>query len=166
MNGRSRTLRGATVTDVHALAVGTVVCVHAKAMNVSWCVVASEDKIGSRTLIRCHGKRWRIETSFLDITDMRFGMRMSAMRIKQTQRRDLMLLLSALSIAQLTLLGAAGESLGYDRLPKANTVKFRTHSLIRRGMMLHEHLTRLARASAASIDREVCTGAHRATHVP
>ena len=140
MNGRSRTLRGATVTGVHALAVGTVVCVHAKAMNESWCVVASEDKIGSRTLIRYHGKRWRIETSFRDITDMRFGMRMSAMRIKQTQRRDLMLLLSALSIALLTLLGAAGESLGYDRWLKANTVKYRTHSLIRQGMMLHEHL--------------------------
>ena len=44
VNGRSRTLRGATVTDVHALPVGTVVCVHAKAMKESWCVVASEDK--------------------------------------------------------------------------------------------------------------------------
>ena len=30
VNGRSRTLRGATVTDVHALPVGTVVWVHAK----------------------------------------------------------------------------------------------------------------------------------------
>ena len=33
VNGRSRTLRGATVTDAHALPVGTVVCVHAKAMK-------------------------------------------------------------------------------------------------------------------------------------
>ena len=54
VNGRSRTLRGATVTDVHALPVGTVVCVHAKAMKESWCVVASEDKIraGPRGLDR------------------------------------------------------------------------------------------------------------------
>ena len=37
----------------------------------------------------------------------------------------------SLSIALLTLLGAAGESLGYDRWLKANTVKTRTHSLFR-----------------------------------
>ena len=140
VNGRSRTLRGATVTDVHALAVGTVVCVHAKAMKESWCVVASEDHIGTRTLIRSDGKRWGIETSFRDIKDMRFGMGMSAMRIKQAQRRDRMLLLSVLAIALLTLLGAAGESLGYDRWLKANTVKYRTHSLFRQGLMLYEHI--------------------------
>ena len=140
VNGRSRTLRGATVTDAHARPVGTVVCVHAKEMKESWCVVASEDKIGTRTLIRYYGKRWGIETSFRDIKDMRFGMGMSAMRIKQTQRRDRMLLLSALSIALLTLLGAAGESLGYDRWLKANTVKTRTHSLFRQGLMLYEHI--------------------------
>ena len=75
-------------------------------------MVASEDKIGTRTLIRYYAKRWGIETSFRDIKDMRFGMGMSAMRIKQTQRRDRMLLLSALSIALLTLLGAGGGELG------------------------------------------------------
>ncbi len=37
-----------------------------------------------------------------------------------------------------TLLGAAGESLGYDRLLKSNTVKKRTHSLFRQGCMLYE----------------------------
>ena len=140
VNGRSRTLRGATVTDAHALPVGTVVCVHAKAMKEPWCVVASEDKIGTRTLIRYYAKRWGIETSFRDIKDMRFGMGMSAMRIKQTRRRGRMLLLGALSIALLTLLGAAGKSLGYDRWLKANTVKYRTHSLFRQGLMLYEHI--------------------------
>ena len=35
------------------------------------------------------------------------------MHIRHTQRCDLMLLLSVLSIALLTLLGAAGDSLGY-----------------------------------------------------
>jgi hypothetical protein len=33
----------------------------------------------------------------------------------------------------LTLLGAAAESLGMDRLLKVNTVKRRTHSLFRQG---------------------------------
>ena len=141
VKGRSRTLRGATVTDTHALPVGTVVCVHAKAMAEPWCVVASEEeKIATRTLIRYYAKRWGIETSFRDIKDMRFGMGMSAMRIREVKRRDRMLLLSALSIALLTLLGAAGESLGYDRWLKANTVKTRTHSLFRQGLMLYEHI--------------------------
>ena len=64
VNGRSRTLRGATVPDAHARPVDTVVCVHAKEVKESWCVVASADKIGTRTLIRYYGKRWGIETSF------------------------------------------------------------------------------------------------------
>ena len=140
VKGRSRTLRGATVTDTHALAVGTVVCVHAKAMKESWCVVASEEKIATRTLIRYYAKRWGIETSFRDIKDMRFGMAMSAMRIRHTARRDRLLLLSALSIALLTLLGAAGESLGYHRWLKANTAKTRTHSLFRQGLMLYQYI--------------------------
>ena len=62
------------------------------------------------------------------------------MRIRQAKRRDRMLLLSALSIALLTLLGTVGESLGYDRWLKANTVKTRTHSLFRQGLMLYEHI--------------------------
>ena len=139
VKGRSRTLRGATVTESE-LAVGTVVCVHAKAMKESWCVVASEEKVATRTLIRYYAKRWGIETSFRDIKDMRFGMGMSAMRIRHTARRDRLLLLSALSIALQTLLGAAGESIGYDRWLKANTVKTRTHSLFRQGLMLYQHI--------------------------
>ncbi len=39
-----------------------------------------------------------------------------------------------------TLLGAAGERLGYDRWLKANTVKTRSHSLFRQGLMLYQHI--------------------------
>ena len=120
--------------------VGTVVCVQDGEMKQPWCLVASECKIGPRTLIRYYAKRWGIETSFRDIKDMRFGMGMSAMRVSSPQRRDRMLLLSALAIGLLTLLGAAGESLGYDRWLRANTVKYRTHSLFRQGLMLYEHI--------------------------
>ena len=38
----------------------------------------------------------------------------------------------------LTLLGAAGEALGYDRYLKSNTTKRRTHSLFRQGGMLYQ----------------------------
>ena len=133
LNGRTRTLRDAKVTDTHQMQVGTVVCVHDKDMKEPWCLVASERRVGTRTLVRYYAKRWGIETSFRDIKDIRFGMGMSSMRISRPERRDRLLLLSALSIALLTMLGAAGESLGYDRWLKANTVKRRTHSLFRQG---------------------------------
>jgi hypothetical protein len=38
----------------------------------------------------------------------------------------------------LTLLGAAGETLGYDRYLKSNTTKRRTHSPFRQASMLYE----------------------------
>lgn len=40
----------------------------------------------------------------------------------------------------LTLLGAAGESLGYDRMLKASTTKRRVHSLFRQGCLLYDLL--------------------------
>ena len=138
--GRSRTLRNAQVSGEHALGVGTVVCVHAREMKEPWCLVASESKVGTRPLIRYDAKRWGIETSFRDIEDMRFGMGLSAMRVSSAQRRDRMLLLGVLAIALLSLLGAARESLGYDRWLKVNTVKYRTHSLFRQGLMLYDHI--------------------------
>ena len=138
--GRARTLRDATVTDSQGYRVGTVVCVQDKDMKEPWCLVASERTVAARTLIRYYAKRWGIETSFRDIKDLRFGMGLSAIHVSKPERRDRLLLLSALAIALLSLLGAAGESLGYDRWLKANTVKRRTHSLFRQGLMLYEHI--------------------------
>ena len=40
------------------------------------------------------------------------------------------------AVVLLTLLGAAGEALGYDRMLKTNTVKRRVHSLFREGCLL------------------------------
>ena len=92
-------------------------------------------------LIRYYGKRWGIEAGFRDIKDMRFGMGLSSMHVSRPDRRDRLLLISALAIAMLSLLGAAGERIGYDRWLKANTVKRRTHSLFRQGrLMLYHHL--------------------------
>ena len=62
------------------------------------------------------------------------------MHVSRPDRRDRLLLISALAIAVLSLLGAAGERIGYDRWLKANTVKRRTHSLFRQGLMLYHRL--------------------------
>jgi len=138
--GRARTLRGATLTDYQSYPVATIVCVRDKDMKEPWCLVASDPEASARTLIGYYAKRWGIETSFRDIKDLRFGMGMSSLHVRKPERRDRLLLLSALAIALLSLLGAAGESLGYDRWLKANTVKRRTHSLFRQGLMLYDHI--------------------------
>jgi hypothetical protein len=65
-------------------------------------------------------------------------MGLGATRIGEPARRDRLLLINAFAIALLTMLGAAGESLGMDRLLKSNTAKTRTHSLFRQGCMLYE----------------------------
>ena len=136
--GRARKLRGARVTASHEYEVGAVVCVHAKAMKEPWCLAASDAEAPTAMLVNYYAKRWTIEPSFRDIKDLRFGMGLSATRIGEPTRRDRLLLVNAFAMALLTMLGAAGESLGMDRLLKSNTSKVRTHSLFRQGCMLYE----------------------------
>jgi len=136
--GRAKTLRDARVTDRHEYPVATVVCVKDKGMKQPWCLVASDPDASSKTLKAYYAQRWGIETSFRDIKDLRFGMGMASLRISQPARRDRLLLISAIAMALLTVLGATGEALGYDRMLKANTVKRRTHSLFRQGCMLYD----------------------------
>ncbi len=135
--GRAKLLRNALIT-LDGYEVATVVCVHAKGMKEPWCLVSSDSEIKARPVIDGYAKRWTIEPGFRDCKDPRFGMGMSQTRIGSTQRRDRLFLISAFATALLTLLGAAGESLGYDRLLKSNTVKKRVHSLFRQGCMLYE----------------------------
>ncbi len=135
--GRAKLLRKARVTQ-DGCEVSTVVCVHDKAMKEPWCLVASDPELKTREVINAYGQRWTIEPGFRDCKDPRFGMGMKQTRIGSIQRRDRLFMISAFAIALLTLLGAAGESLGYDRLLKTNTVKKRVHSLFRQGCMLYE----------------------------
>jgi hypothetical protein len=135
--GRARVLRGATVTAV-GYPVGTVVCVQAKGMKEAWCLAASTTAKPTRELINLYAKRWAIECAFRDSKDIRFGMGLSSVHVSTADRRDRLWLINAIAVALLTLLGAAGEALGYDRLLKSNTTKRRTHSLLRQGRMLYE----------------------------
>src|SRR5215217_1105851 len=135
-SGRARKLRDATVTGAQC-PVGAVVCVHAKDMKEPWCLVTGNGDATAPQIIKLYSKRWRVEPSFRDTKDLRFGMGLSASRISDPQRRDRLLLLNAFAVVLLTLLGAAGESLGMDRHLKSNTVKTRTHSLFRQGCMLY-----------------------------
>lgn len=136
-SGRARVLRGAMVT-ADCYPVGTVVCVHARDMKDSWCLAASSPDAKATSLIKYYGKRWGIECGFRDTKDIRFGMGMGSVHVNSPERRDRLWLLNAFAVVLLTLLGAAGEALGFDRLLKSNTVKRRVHSLFRQGCMLYD----------------------------
>ncbi len=112
--GRARKLRDAMVTEAQC-PVGAVVCTHAKAMKEPWCLVASDGRATAPQIIALYSKRWRVEPSFRDTKDLRFGL--SAVHIADPQRRDRLLLLNAFAVVLLTLLGAAGESLGMISSP-------------------------------------------------
>jgi hypothetical protein len=136
-SGRARTLRTAAVT-AERYTVGTVVCVQAKDMKEPWCLATNMADADAKSLIKLYAKRWSIECGFRDAKDPRFGMGMGSMRVSTPARRDRLWLIAAFAVALLTLLGAAGEALGYDRHLKSNTAKHRTHSLFRQGCMLYD----------------------------
>jgi len=138
-NGRPRLLRKACVTKTRR-EVGAVVCVKAKGMKEPWCLATSHaDKTGAE-IVSYYGKRFTIEETFRDQKNLRFGMGLTDTRISSPERRDRILLVGAIAAALLTLLGAAGEALGFDRMMKANTVKKRTHSLPNQGLFYFQWL--------------------------
>jgi len=135
--GRARVLRDALVT-AECYQVGSVLCVQDKAMKQAWCLATSGTDQTAKALISLYSKRWSIECGFRDTKDLRFGMGMASIHLSTPARRDRLWLLNAFAIMLLTLIGAAGEALGYDRYLKSNTTKRRTHSLFRQGCMLYD----------------------------
>lgn len=135
--GRARVLRGAAVT-ADRYPVGTVVCVQDTGMKQAWCLAASSTDATAKQLTGYYGRRWGIECGLRDTKDLRFGMGMGAVHVKSPERRDRLWLINAFAVVLLTLLGAAGEALGYDRMLKTNTAKRRVHSLFRQGCMLYD----------------------------
>jgi hypothetical protein len=107
-------------------------------MKDPWCLATSKPEATAQEIFRYYAKRWIIEPGFRDTKDIRFGMGLGVLRIADPQRRDRLLLLNAFAITLLTLLGAAGESLGMDKQLRTSTAKRRVHSLFRQGWMLYE----------------------------
>jgi hypothetical protein len=77
-------------------------------------------------------------------------MGMGSIHVSTPERRDRLWLLNAFAIMLLTLLGAAGEALGYDRYLKSNTTKRRTHSLFRQGCMLYDLIPNMPEARSST----------------
>ena len=131
-NGKTRQLQAARVT-ADRYPVDSVVCVKARGMKDAWCLAVGGGTLTGATAVTLYARRFTIEESFRDTKDPRYGLGLSATHVRDVRRRDRLLLICAMAMTLLTLLGAAGESLGMDRMLKANTVKRRTHSLFRQG---------------------------------
>lgn len=141
-SGRAKMLRQAAVTG-DKTSVGAVVVVHDKSMKEPWCLATSLADAKSRELINLYARRFKIEETFRDQKDPRFGFGLSQVRIGRPLRRDRALFVCALAHALLTLLGAAGERVGLDRTLKANTVKRRVHSLFKQGLFWYAALPQM-----------------------
>lgn len=130
--GRATMLKGVRVTADLAV-VPAVVVVHQAKMKEPWCLATSLSARTASEVVALYGKRFTIEETFRDAKDLRYGMGLSATHIRDSGRRDRLLLLAAIAHALLTLLGAASERTGMDAYLKVNTAKKRTHSLFRQG---------------------------------
>lgn len=141
-NGRSRMIRDAFVTQ-DKCPVPAVVCVKEAGMKENWCLATSRTDLGGKNVVELYGRRFTTEENFRDTKDQKYGLGLSATHIGTPVRRDRLLLIAALAQALLTLLGAAGEALGMDRLLKANTAKKRTHSLYRQGLHYYNAIPKM-----------------------
>ena len=130
-NGATREIVNAKVTGKRK-SVPSVVLVKQRGMKDAWNIATSIAGKKKR-VVRLYGRRFSCEEQFRDEKDDRFGLGSKETRISTPARRDRLLLLHALSTLVLTVLGAAGEALHWDKDLRANTSKVRTHSLFAQG---------------------------------
>jgi len=136
-NGHTKTLNKVAITQ-DKYPVEKFVSTKKKGMKDAWYLVSNRADLAGTKIVTLYAKRWTIEPYFRDIKNNRFGMGLSETHIGTPQRRDRIFFISAIAIALLTMLGAAGESIGFDRKLKVNTVKTRTHSLLTQGIFYYK----------------------------
>ena len=136
-DGRALNIKNAKLTK-QGFPVAQAIVVKDKNMKQAWFLVTNHEQLKTREIINLYAKRWKIEPYFRDVKDQRYGFGLKETHIRSPKRRDRLLLIVALAYVLLTLLGAAGESIGFDKFLKVNTVKTRTHSLIRQGMFYYD----------------------------
>jgi len=152
-SGRPLMLREARVTQ-DRYPVAAVVVVHARNMKDSWCLATSKADWPASQVVKAYARRFTIEETFRDTKDLHFGMGLRATHINNADRRDRLLLLVAIAHALLTLLGAASEAAGLDRILKVNTSKKRSHSLFRQGLYWYDCIPNMRPDWLADLMRE------------
>jgi hypothetical protein len=130
--GRARLFKQVRVTTDET-EIPAAVFVQAKGMKEPWCLATSLDQATASEVVKLYGRRFSIEETFRDQKDIHFGLGLSATHVKSPDRRDRLLLLGALAQALLTLLGAAGEKIGWDRTFRTGKSTKRPLSLFKQG---------------------------------
>lgn len=132
-NGTARKITEARLTLAED-PIDAVVCVKKSGMKQAWCLATTLGDRPAEEVVRLYGLRFRIEETFRDEKDDRFGMGLSEVRLGSPGRRDRMLLVLAFARLFLTTLGRAGEELDLDRKLRANTRHSkRSHALFTQG---------------------------------
>lgn len=130
--GRARLYKRVRVTTDET-EIAAAVFVHSKGMKESWHLATSLQQAKASEVVRLYGRRFCIEETFRDQKNIHLGLGLSVVHVGEEDRRDRLLLLGALVQVLLTLLGAAGEKLGWGRRLQSNTSKKRQMSLFNQG---------------------------------
>lgn len=153
ISGHAKMLKDVLITDDET-SIPAVVLKHQKGMKQAWCIATDRTDLGATGVVQLYARRFTIEETFRDIKDNHFGMGLVATHIGTPQRRDRVLLISAVAQALLTLLGAAGEACGLDRTLKANTSKRRTMSLFNQGSYWYRAIPNMREERLVPLMRE------------
>jgi hypothetical protein len=130
-NGRVVELTSVAMTGKKEV-IPAVIYTRRKGMKEPWCLATNI--VGTKErVVSLYGRRFTCEENFRDEKDDRFGLGSKETRVTTCDRRDRMLFIAVITMILLTILGAVGEQLGYDRMLRANTEKKRTHSCFRQG---------------------------------
>lgn len=148
--GKTKTIRDAKLTN-KKYEVPLIACKQAKQMKEPWCIVSSREELSGSWLIKWYEKRWGCEPQFRDMKDITFGMGLSFTHIKNSNRRDRLLLIHAIATLVLTLLGAAGEKIGLDKYLKSNTSAKRQLSLFKQGCIYFKRLFRMVKETVVKL---------------
>jgi len=111
------------------------------------------------TVAAAYGRRFRIEETFRDEKDTRFGLALGQLKMTKADRLERMLFVAALVHFIAMLVGGAARRLGLDRQYRANTVRTKpTHSDFTLGLFfrsrLHLNFSELLRDCFSECERE------------
>ena len=105
-----------------------------------WVLACSAHELSAACISRIYASRMRCEQAFRDGKNLRFGLGLGHVSVRQTERLHVLLLLVALALWAASLLGCLGEQAGAAKPLQANTVTTRrAFSMTVLGLLILEH---------------------------
>jgi hypothetical protein len=105
-----------------------------------WVLACSAHELSASCISRIYASRMRCEQAFRDGKNLRFGLGLGHVSVRQTERLHVLFLLVALALWAASLLGCLGEQAGAAKPLQANTVTIRrAFSVTVLGLLILEH---------------------------